>query len=192
MKDKRSPQDQLTIKHATFFNEKILSQIQFYDRILKFVEKERELYTFYNNFDVKLLDYMEICAREARTFMRENYKNFKSTIDAYQNDGLKPKSFDGIEYGSAFCYKLNEATLCKLSTVKDAYAKNSTTGYTDREKLRKSLDKYIKEETKIQEILQDDLFDYRQKEMLTQLFDDNSQNVSAFFIGSENLTQYAK
>lgn len=60
------------------------------------------------------------------------------------------------------------------------------------ERLRKSLDKYIKEETKIQEIFQDDLFDYRQKEMLTQLFDDNSQNVSAFFIASENLTQYAK
>lgn len=42
MKNKRTPQDQLTIKRATFFNEKILSQIQFYDRILKFVEKERE------------------------------------------------------------------------------------------------------------------------------------------------------
>lgn len=118
MKDKRSPQDQLTIKRATFFNEKILSQIQFYDRILKFVEKERELYTFYDNFDVKLLDYMEICAREARTFMRENYKNFKSTIDAYQNDGLKPKSFDGIEYGSAFVINSMRQRFANLAQLK--------------------------------------------------------------------------
>ena len=175
------------IKKLKIANKELVEQNMQFEKYLTFIQTERYTYEFDNIFDSKLLEYLECCTREAKAFLRNSYRLFDYIV-AHPNEDYDYQTLNSFIDTADCCLNLNEHTLNKLRTVKNAYNQSVNTGTTNREKLRRSLKEHIDNENKFQELLDDDLFEYRQENMLNALFDDEQQHVSPFSVASENLT----